>query len=79
LNVSTKKTEATSQLREALTDRNLNEILDKFTSLDDACRSILTQSLISTSQNAPTNAAQNLQETLEQIRLSSSRLSIKSE
>lgn len=75
LSVSTKKTEAISELREDLAIGNLNALLNKLTSVDQSCRSILA----TTSQYALTGVAQNLQETLDQIRLSSSRLSLKSE
>lgn len=79
LNVSTKKTEALSELQQDLTLKNLKEILGKFTSIDQSCRSILPQSQSLTSQNTLSSVAQNLQDTIEQIRSSSSRLSLKTE
>jgi hypothetical protein len=75
LDVSAKKTDVASEFRQDLTIENFDKLLEKFTSIDRSCRSILTDYLASSSKNAFTDIAQNLQETLEQIRLSSSKLS----
>ena len=79
LTVSTKKTDVTSELRQDLTVKNVNQILEKFTSVDQLCRSLMTQSLTTTSKSTLTDIAHTLQETLDQIRLSSSALSLKNE
>jgi predicted transposase YbfD/YdcC len=79
LNVSVKKTDVASELRQELTIENFDKIIEKFTSIDQSCRSILTDCLKPSSRNALPEIAQNLQETLKQIRLSSSQLSITSQ
>jgi hypothetical protein len=79
LNVSVKKTDVASELRQDLTIENFDKIIEKFTSIDQSCRSILTDCLTTSSRNALPEIAQNLQETLKQLRLSSSKLSLTSE
>ncbi|CAF1328977.1 unnamed protein product, partial [Rotaria sordida] len=76
LNVSTKKTDVTSELRHELTRENFDKIIEKFTSIDQTCRTVLTQCQKPSSRNAITDIAQGLQETVEQIRLTSSTLGI---
>ncbi|CAF1145379.1 unnamed protein product [Adineta steineri] len=79
LNVSNKKTEAASELRQDLTKQNFDNIIEKFNSMDQLCRSILTHCPKPTSKNAVTDIAQNLQDALEQIRLTSTKLGIKNQ
>ncbi len=76
MNVSNKKTEVASELRQELTRENVEKIIEKFTSIDESCRSILTHCPNPSSRNAVTDIAQHLQDALEQIRLTSSTLSI---
>ncbi|CAF3935717.1 unnamed protein product [Rotaria sp. Silwood2] len=76
LNVSTKKTDVASELRHELTRENFDKIIEKFTSIDRSCRTILTHCQKPSSKNAINDIAQNLQETLEQVRLTSSTLGI---
>lgn len=73
----TKKTDVASELRYELTTANFDRVIDKFSSIDRSCREILTHCQKPSSRNAVTDIAQNLQDTLEQIRLSSLELSIK--
>ena len=74
LNVSAKKTDVAAELRNNLTDENFNKMIEKFNSIDQLCRSILTHIPKPSSRNAVTDIAQKLQDTLEQIRLTSSTL-----
>ncbi|CAF1118565.1 unnamed protein product [Rotaria sp. Silwood1] len=76
LSVSTRKTEAASELRNELTRENFDKTIEKFTSLDQSCRTILAHCQKPSSRNAITDIAQTLQEALEHIRLTSSTLGI---
>jgi hypothetical protein len=76
LTVLTKKTEVAGELRHDLTIQNFDQIIEKFTSIDQLCRSILTHCPKPSSRNAVTDIAQSLQEAIEKIRLTSSTLSI---
>ncbi|CAF3554190.1 unnamed protein product [Rotaria socialis] len=77
LSVSSKKTDVTAELRNDLTRENFEKIIEKFTTIDQSCRSMLVQCQNPSSRDAVTDIAQNLQETLEQIRSTSSILDIK--
>jgi peptide subunit release factor RF-3 len=79
LNVSTKKTEVTSELRQELTVQNFDTIIEKFTSIDTLCHSVLEHCPKPSSRNAVTDIVQTLQEAVEEIRLTSSTLSLTSQ
>lgn len=72
MNVSAKKTNLTLELRQNLTTGNLDKIIEKFTSIDQSCRSILTDYITPTARHHFNDITSNLQEVLEQIRSSSS-------
>lgn len=76
LNVSAKKTDATSDLRPNLNVENLDKTIEKFTSVDQLCRSILTHCVTPSARHSLHDITHNLQETLERIRSSSSILSL---
>ena len=76
VNVSSKKTEVAAELRQDLSVEHFDRILEQFASLDQSCRTIFTQCQASTSKTALADVANNLQDTLEQIRRSSSCLSL---
>ena len=77
LNVLAKKTEATVQLRQNLTEANVKQVIDNFSGIDDLCRSIVEHCPKPSSRNAVTDLAHNLEEALEKIRLTSSTLGVK--
>jgi hypothetical protein len=79
LSVSVKKTDVASELRQDLTRDNFDKIIEKFTLIDQSCRSILTHCQTPSSRNALIETAHHLQETLKQIRSSSSTLSLKNQ
>lgn len=76
LEASIKKTDMTISLRDNFRQNHLEIILEKFTSMDTACRSILQRHLKTSSRNEATDLAQHLQEILEEIRKSSSKLTV---
>jgi len=76
LDVSAKKTHVASELRQNFSIEGFDKLLEKFTSVDDSCRTILTQCQAPTSKTALADMAQSLQETLERVRLSSSALNL---
>ena len=77
LTVSDKKTAVVCELRHELTNDNFDKVIEKFTSIDRLCRSILTHCPKTTSKNAVTDVTQNLQVVLDEIRVMSSALNIK--
>ncbi|CAF1535710.1 unnamed protein product [Adineta ricciae] len=77
LDVLTKKTEVAVEVRQELTRENADKMVEKFTSIDRLCRSILAHCPKPSSRNAVTGIAQNLQDALEEVRSSSSTMGIK--
>jgi hypothetical protein len=76
LEVSEKKTHVASELRQDFTLGGFDKLLEKFTSVDQSCRTILSHCQAPTSKTIIADMAQNLQETLERIRLSSTTLNL---
>ena len=70
LNVSLKKTEVASELRRDFSTENFDEILERFSSLDQSCQTILAQCHATPSKTALANVTHNIQETLEHVRRS---------
>ncbi len=67
------------ELRQDLTIENFDKIIEKFTSIDQSCRSIFADCQTPSARHTLTDITQNLQETLKQIRSSTSTLSLKSQ
>ena len=76
LEVSAKKTHVATELRQNFTMEGYDKLLERFTSVDQSCRTILAHCETPTSKSALADMTQNLQETLEQIRLSSTKLNL---
>lgn len=72
--LSSKKTEVMTGLRTNLSRDQLERLIEKFTSIDQSCRTILQRCPKPSSRNAATDLAQHLQEVLEEIRLTSSKM-----
>ncbi|UJR25099.1 hypothetical protein I4U23_006460 [Adineta vaga] len=77
LDVLSKKTEVTKELRQDLTRQNVDNIIENFTTIDQSCHSILTHCPKPSSRNAVIGIAQNLQDALEKVRSTSSSLGFK--
>lgn len=72
--VSTKKTEVLTGLRTNFSRDQLDRIIEKFNAIDNSCRATLERCPKSSSRHAVTDLAQHLQEILEEIRQTSSKI-----
>lgn len=72
--VSSKKTEVVTALRSNLSRDQLDRVIEKFNTIDQSCRSTLERCPKPSSRNAVTDLAQHMQEILEEIRSTSSKI-----
>ncbi|CAF1643806.1 unnamed protein product, partial [Didymodactylos carnosus] len=79
MSVSIKKTDVVQEIQNDGTEQNIGKILEKFREIDTLCQGCITHCSRPTSQHLVTEAAQNLQEALDQVKLSQSGLSLTSE